>query len=56
MCSTFFLRMSRAAWSERIGVQISENERWMPVDSSIGDKNPGYTSDRGHSLTQSTAW
>lgn len=41
MCSTFFLRMSRAAASERIGVQISENDRWMPVDSSTGDRNPG---------------
>ena len=56
MCSTFFLRMSRAAASERIGVQISENDRWMPVDSSTGDRNPGYTNDLGHSLTQSTAW
>lgn len=36
----FFLRMSRAAWSKRIGVQISENHRWMPVDSSTGDRNP----------------
>ena len=39
-----------------IGVQISENDRWMPVDSNTGDRNPGYTSDLGHSLTQSTAW
>jgi hypothetical protein len=22
-------------------VQISENARWMPVDSSTGDRNPG---------------
>ena len=26
------------------------------MDSSTGDKNPGYTSERGHSLTQRTAW
>ena len=34
-------------------MQISENDRWMPVESSTGDRKPGYTSDRGHSLTQS---
>ena len=26
--------------SERIGVQISENDRWMPVDSSTGTGTP----------------
>lgn len=29
------------AVSSRIGVQISKNDRWMPADSSTGDRNPG---------------
>ena len=33
MYSVFFFRISRAAWSERIGVHSSENERWIPVDN-----------------------
>lgn len=41
MCSTFFLRMSRAAWSERIGVQMREKDRWMPVESRTGERKPG---------------
>ena len=33
-----------------------ENDRRTPDARSTGDRNPGYTSDRGHSLTHSTAW
>jgi hypothetical protein len=37
-------------------VQISENERWIPVESRTGERNPGYTRDLGHSLIYKVAW
>ena len=41
MYSTFFLRISRTAWSVLSGVQISEIDRCIPVDKVTGARNPG---------------
>ena len=56
MYSTFFLRMSRTAWSVLSGVHSSDIDRCIPVDKVIGARNPGYTIALGHSLIHSTAW
>ncbi len=34
----FFLRMSRAAWSERMGVHSREKDRWMPESGRVRSK------------------